>query len=53
MLAMPNIFNLICICLKSTLHSRSFFFAKLPKGYTLLIPTVDVMQQKLMHIPHK
>nr|YP_009773788.1 photosystem II protein K [Liparis pingtaoi]QIZ74405.1 photosystem II protein K [Liparis pingtaoi] len=40
---MFNIFNLICICLNSTLYSSSFFFAKLPEAYAFFNPIVDVM----------
>nr|YP_010168470.1 photosystem II protein K [Allium senescens]QRZ01833.1 photosystem II protein K [Allium senescens] len=40
---MLNIFNLICICLNSTLSSSSFFFGKLPEAYAFFNPIVDVM----------
>nr|YP_009988700.1 photosystem II protein K [Hippeastrum vittatum]YP_010152436.1 photosystem II protein K [Zephyranthes candida]YP_010166794.1 photosystem II protein K [Zephyranthes mesochloa]YP_010229328.1 photosystem II protein K [Hippeastrum hybrid cultivar]YP_010229416.1 photosystem II protein K [Hippeastrum alberti]YP_010229502.1 photosystem II protein K [Hippeastrum reticulatum]YP_010229588.1 photosystem II protein K [Zephyranthes phycelloides]AEX95341.1 photosystem II protein K [Amaryllis belladonna] len=40
---MLNIFNLICICLNSTLYSGSFFFGKLPEAYAFFNPIVDVM----------
>nr|YP_009628241.1 photosystem II protein K [Greenwayodendron suaveolens]QBO26957.1 photosystem II protein K [Greenwayodendron suaveolens] len=40
---MPNTFSLICICLNSTLHSSSFFFAKLPEAYAFFNPIVDIM----------
>nr|YP_009574235.1 photosystem II protein K [Uvaria macrophylla]YP_010623446.1 photosystem II protein K [Sphaerocoryne affinis]YP_010623552.1 photosystem II protein K [Uvaria dulcis]QBM31949.1 photosystem II protein K [Uvaria macrophylla]WBF97504.1 photosystem II protein K [Sphaerocoryne affinis]WBF97610.1 photosystem II protein K [Uvaria dulcis] len=40
---MLNTFSLICICLNSTLHSGSFFFAKLPEAYAFFNPIVDIM----------
>nr|YP_010624649.1 photosystem II protein K [Alphonsea hainanensis]WBG68606.1 photosystem II protein K [Alphonsea hainanensis] len=40
---MPKTFSLICICLNSTLHSSSFFFAKLPEAYAFFNPIVDIM----------
>nr|QUI76179.1 photosystem II protein K [Polyalthiopsis verrucipes] len=40
---MPKTFSLICICLNSTLHSSSFFFAKLPEAYAFFSPIVDIM----------
>nr|YP_009536199.1 photosystem II protein K [Narcissus poeticus]AYM85081.1 photosystem II protein K [Narcissus poeticus]QVL28957.1 photosystem II protein K [Narcissus hybrid cultivar] len=40
---MLNIFNLICICLNSTLYSIHFFFGKLPEAYAFFNPIVDVM----------
>lgn len=43
MFVMLNIFNLICICLNSTLYSSSFFFGKLPEAYAFFNPIVDVM----------
>ncbi|KAL4189724.1 hypothetical protein AMTRI_Chr08g208560 [Amborella trichopoda] len=43
MFVMPNIFNLICMCLHSALHLGGFFFAKLPEACIVFNPTVDVM----------
>nr|YP_010997752.1 photosystem II subunit K [Oxandra martiana]YP_010997837.1 photosystem II subunit K [Oxandra laurifolia]YP_010997922.1 photosystem II subunit K [Oxandra guianensis]WPF64395.1 photosystem II subunit K [Oxandra martiana]WPF64480.1 photosystem II subunit K [Oxandra laurifolia]WPF64565.1 photosystem II subunit K [Oxandra guianensis] len=40
---MPKTFSLICICLNFTLHSSSFFFAKLPEAYAFFNPIVDIM----------
>nr|YP_010623234.1 photosystem II protein K [Fissistigma oldhamii]QZH79468.1 photosystem II protein K [Fissistigma oldhamii]QZH79561.1 photosystem II protein K [Fissistigma polyanthum]UFH78560.1 photosystem II protein K [Fissistigma oldhamii]WBF97292.1 photosystem II protein K [Fissistigma oldhamii] len=40
---MLNTFSLICICLNSTLHSGSFFLAKLPEAYAFFNPIVDIM----------
>nr|SFV96916.1 photosystem II protein K [Ionopsidium megalospermum] len=40
---MLNIFNLICICLNSSLFSSTFLVAKLPEAYAFLNPIVDVM----------
>ena len=38
-----NIFNFLCICIKSVLYSSSFFSAKLPEAYAFLNPIVDIM----------
>nr|YP_009230720.1 photosystem II protein K [Ionopsidium acaule]CRN13454.1 photosystem II protein K [Ionopsidium acaule] len=40
---MLNIFNLICICLNSSLFSSTFLVAKLPEAYAFLNPIVDIM----------